>query len=356
MALVRLRIARNQNDSLGILAIPFCMAFDDLAAARETCEVFNLRSGGRFGVMRSALFSVSLVVLAASLSASPSAAQPMDIRPCPSFANPNERADCMRRSANATSDNPTRPTKVAPSFDCRLARTSVERAICGDEELADWDARMGQAFQQAMKTQRDPHTIQESQRSWIVQRDRTCGSTPEIPFSCLLEMTKQRAIALSQFATSAPPIASTAVPATAVTSVVPQAPNSSTPELAARAVTQSTSVTTSSGGDDGLSRIVLVVLFVGGLYFAVKIANAARRKQVLIAKYGDATAARILARQIWQGMTEEQLVDSWGRPVEIGSEVLRTKTKQIWKYGRTGKNRFRERVTVENGMVSGWKN
>ena len=113
----------------------------------------------------------------------------------------------------------------------------------------------------------------------------------------------------------------------------------------------------SSGSDDGFpAKVFLFLLFIVGLFAAVKISNSARRKRLLIAKYGEATAARILARHIWQGMTEEQLIDSWGRPVEVGSEVMRTKTKEIWKYGQTGKNRFRERVTVENGIVSGWKN
>jgi hypothetical protein len=54
-------------------------------------------------------------------------------------------------------------------------------------------------------------------------------------------------------------------------------------------------------------------------------------------------------------MTQEQLADSWGEPVDVGSEVTRAKTKEIWKYGQTGKNRFRERVYLENGIVVGWK-
>ena len=29
--------------------------------------------------------------------------------------------------------------------------------------------------------------------------------------------------------------------------------------------------------------------------------------------------------------------------------------KVTWKYGRIGKNRFRERIFVENGIVVGWK-
>jgi uncharacterized protein len=309
--------------------------------------------------MRSAFFSVCLIVGAAT--ASPSDTQPMNIRPCASIPNPYERADCIRRSTNPSQDNSVSPTasRVAPSFDCRVARTSIERAICGDDELAGWDARMGQAFQQAMRAQRDRQALQESQRSWIVQRDRTCGSTPEIPFSCLLETTKQRAAALAQLAASAPPPPSGPTPIPTPTPV-PQAINGApaTPEPATRQATSSTNAApaTSTSSDDSFSKAFLLVLFLGALGLAVKISNSARRKRLLIAQYGEAVASRILARQIWQGMTDEQLIESWGRPVEIGSEVMRTKTKQIWKYGQTGKNRFRERVTVENGIVSGWKN
>jgi hypothetical protein len=64
----------------------------------------------------------------------------------------------------------------------------------------------------------------------------------------------------------------------------------------------------------------------------------------------------IIARQVWQGMTDEQLTDSWGNPVDIGREIVRTKIKETWKYGQTGKNRFRNRVYLENGIVIGWKN
>jgi hypothetical protein len=56
----------------------------------------------------------------------------------------------------------------------------------------------------------------------------------------------------------------------------------------------------------------------------------------------------------WQGQTQEQLLDSLGRPADTDTKVLKTKTKEIWKYNRVGKNRFGLRVTVENGVVVGW--
>jgi uncharacterized protein len=231
----------------------------------------------------------------------------------------------------------------------------MERAICGDDELAGWDARMGQAYQQAIRTQRDPRHLQEIQRNWIVQRDRACSSSPEVTFSCLLDMTKQRTAALAQLIATAAPTAPAPTPP-----IIPQPSNASPassdgPVRQAASSTDDVTPTPPKSSDDSVVKGSLFALFLGALYVAVKIANSARRKRLLIAKYGDTVAARIIAREIWQGMTEEQLIESWGNPVEIGSEVLRTKTKEVWKYGQIGKNRFKQRVTVENGLVSGWK-
>jgi uncharacterized protein YecT (DUF1311 family) len=319
--------------------------------------------------MNSLRFSVRAVgasLLLSIVAYVPTTAQERNLTRCLSIADVNERIDCLESRgtvpnqgiAPAPTIRPSKQTRVSPSFDCQAVTNSIERAICADPDLSEWDLRMGQQYQLALRARKDidSQSIAENQRAWLSQRNSRCVAVADTAvWACLLEMTKQRATALAQLATSAP-ITSTPVPATTVTPVVPQALNGSTPEPTARPIANSTNVTPPSSGDDGLSKAFLFVLFVIGLVFSLKIANAARRKRLLIAKYGDAIAARILARQIWQGMTEEQLIESWGRPVEIGSEVMRTKTKQIWKYGQTGKNRFRERVTVENGTVSGWKN
>jgi hypothetical protein len=79
------------------------------------------------------------------------------------------------------------------------------------------------------------------------------------------------------------------------------------------------------------------------------------RRQNLIVKYGKEIAERILAKQVWQGMTNEQLIESWGAPADRDYEIKRAKTKETWKYGRTGKNQFSNRVYLEDGIVVGWK-
>ncbi|MCU1250018.1 MAG: hypothetical protein JWQ49_3047, partial [Edaphobacter sp.] len=81
----------------------------------------------------------------------------------------------------------------------------------------------------------------------------------------------------------------------------------------------------------------------------------AAERQRLVDKHGDAIADRILAHHIWQGMTAEQLVESWGSPTDKDYELKHAKTKETWKYGQTGRNRFSSRVFLENGIVVGWK-
>jgi hypothetical protein len=81
-----------------------------------------------------------------------------------------------------------------------------------------------------------------------------------------------------------------------------------------------------------------------------------KRREALLAKYGDAELVhRILTRMFWQGQTEEQLLDSLGSPLGIDTKVLKTKTKEIWKYNELGKNRYGLKITLEDGLVVGWE-
>lgn len=72
-------------------------------------------------------------------------------------------------------------------------------------------------------------------------------------------------------------------------------------------------------------------------------------------KYNDgALVEKLMMRQFWQGQTTGQLIDSLGKPSDIGQQVLKSKTKETWKYQRTGSNRFALKIFVENGIVVGW--
>ncbi len=79
--------------------------------------------------------------------------------------------------------------------------------------------------------------------------------------------------------------------------------------------------------------------------------KTAQREQFLIGKYGATIGARLIERSLWVGMTRGELVDGHGEPAAIDQKVLKTKTKEIYKYGQYGANRFRVRVTLENNEV-----
>jgi hypothetical protein len=100
-----------------------------------------------------------------------------------------------------------------------------------------------------------------------------------------------------------------------------------------------------------LSIIVVLIAFV---FFAKFMRYLIRRKK-LIQKYGREAGLRILRGAVWQGMSSDELIDSWGRPTNVDHLVYKEKTRETWKYHQTGKNRFKDRVYLENGMVVGWK-
>jgi uncharacterized membrane protein len=91
-----------------------------------------------------------------------------------------------------------------------------------------------------------------------------------------------------------------------------------------------------------------------GIVVAVRVTKRREHLAELRRKYPPETVQRILAGNIWQGQTEEELIDTLGQPSEIDRKVLKTMRREIWKYGRISARRFRLRVTVENGMVAGW--
>lgn len=102
---------------------------------------------------------------------------------------------------------------------------------------------------------------------------------------------------------------------------------------------------------------VALGLLLAVLWIAISIIQKRRRRKYLIEKYGsELIADKIMARSVWQGMTTEQLLDSWGRPEDIDEKVFKTKTKETWKYGNNGKNRYRQRVYIEDSYVVGWQN
>jgi uncharacterized protein len=83
--------------------------------------------------------------------------------------------------------------RATPSFDCQAARTSIERAICSDTTLSEWDARMGAALQNASRASKDRQPVLQSQQLRLRQRDNMCGTVAEIKFwTCLFAATRSR--------------------------------------------------------------------------------------------------------------------------------------------------------------------
>src|SRR5258708_3464788 len=98
-----------------------------------------------------------------------------------------------------------------------------------------------------------------------------------------------------------------------------------------------------------------VVLLVGALDRHREKKKRAQLRSALMAKYDDEMVVdRIMARKRWQDMTKENLIDSWGEPVDIDQRLYKSKVKESFKYNKTGQNRFRNRVYLENDVVVGW--
>jgi uncharacterized surface anchored protein len=55
--------------------------------------------------------------------------------------------------------------------------------------------------------------------------------------------------------------------------------------------------------------------------------------QTFISKYGAEKGVKLYHKQFFLGMTKEELIDSIGDPNKIETEVMKTKTKEIWIYG-----------------------
>jgi len=98
--------------------------------------------------------------------------------------------------------------------------------------------------------------------------------------------------------------------------------------------------------------IALVVIAI--IVATLVAARAARRKRLLEKYHDEALVNRLIRHVVWQGETEEQLLDSMDRPGGIDSKTLKTKTRVVWKYNRTGTNRYSLRITLEDGVVVGW--
>lgn len=75
-----------------------------------------------------------------------------------------------------------------------------------------------------------------------------------------------------------------------------------------------------------------------------------KRRPVYVKKYGPVNGEKVAKSLIWIGMTEQMLLDSWGRPDDINTSVTRYGSRKQYVYGSG------QYVYVENGIVDSWQN
>jgi hypothetical protein len=101
---------------------------------------------------------------------------------------------------------------------------------------------------------------------------------------------------------------------------------------------------------------ILGLILLGGIIWGIAVAVArANKRKMLMQKYNDVNVVnKIMGKVIWEGETAEQLIYSLGRPKGVDQKYLKSRTREIWKYGQTSRTRFGLRVTLDNGVVAGW--
>lgn len=102
---------------------------------------------------------------------------------------------------------------------------------------------------------------------------------------------------------------------------------------------------------------LVVILFMVAIIFSRHQTSKLRKERLLAVaeRFGsEGIAQDIMLQKFWTGQTEEMLVESLGPPAGVDKQILKTKRKEVWKYGETRKNQFSLRITLENGRVVSW--
>jgi hypothetical protein len=86
-----------------------------------------------------------------------------------------------------------------------------------------------------------------------------------------------------------------------------------------------------------------------------QVEETALRLSYLLEKYNDDHIVKqIMNGIIWEGMSAAHLFDSLGDPEAVDQKYLKQVSREVWKYESQPGNRYRTRVTLENGIVVGW--
>lgn len=94
------------------------------------------------------------------------------------------------------------------SFDCSMAKTTIEKSICSDKNLSAKDGYMGHLYKNYLNSIQNGDTHDEKvsdQRAWIVYRNSACEHDSD-PVTCIQKYTDDRiAILQSLIAKNIPP-------------------------------------------------------------------------------------------------------------------------------------------------------
>ena len=112
--------------------------------------------------------------------------------------------------------------------------------------------------------------------------------------------------------------------------------------------------------------ILITIIIFSIILYIIESITISYRKDKLIKKYGDEEVAeKIIERLIWQGQTEEQLLDSVGKPTFFIHDYQGERVKEIWRYEHSipKHGRFRSfgdlppdfEVFIENSKVVSWE-
>jgi len=106
--------------------------------------------------------------------------------------------------------------------------------------------------------------------------------------------------------------------------------------------------------------IIIVLSIIGGalkkdIEEKEKQISVLRRQGELIKKYGEEIGIKVFNRKMWTGMTEEQLIDSWGNPDDLKNGSKRKTYYYNTKYGPRGGITSQTSITIKDGIVSDWR-
>ena len=104
-----------------------------------------------------------------------------------------------------------------------------------------------------------------------------------------------------------------------------------------------------------IGTVLIVAFIVWLIYRAIETdkENKKKRKDELIAKYGEDEANRMLNGEIWMGMTAEQVLETIGKPDMVDQKQMAKCSREVLKWRESGKRRIAYQITCDDGIVTG---